>query len=194
MIKTNYAVLDVPYNYDFSNDVLDHHVYESCDREKIAAELIRMGAKEEKYCVEIYKVNGDGEFTDGSYCVTPCNFIKQVDADRSTIYSLCVSEAFAYTDPDTYVSDMARSSIWNDCDEEIPEIRVNWLRSIWTAAHRTVKDICREAGYSQRSLARYFMIPLRTVENWCMGIRVCPPYLSMMMQENLGLVSRRYWL
>ena len=75
MIKTNYAVLDVPYNYDFSNDVLDHHVYESCDREKIAAELIRMGATDEKYCVEIYKVNEYGEFADGSYCVTPCNFL-----------------------------------------------------------------------------------------------------------------------
>ena len=28
MIKINYAVLDVPYNYNFSNDVLVHHVYE----------------------------------------------------------------------------------------------------------------------------------------------------------------------
>lgn len=193
-MKTMYAILDVPNEHDFANDISDHHIFESGERDIIAAKLIRMSAADDINCVEEYNAYDDGEFCGCSRYYTPSNFIKQMDTDSSRIYSLCVREAFNYTEQDAYISDTALSSVWADRDEIIPESRINWLRSIWTAAHRTVKDICKDAGYTQRGLARHFLIPVRTVENWCMGVRTCPAYLSMLIQESLGLVSRRYWL
>ena len=61
---------------------------------------------------------------------------------------------------------------------------------IWTAVHRTMKDIARDAGLSQRKLAERFGIPYRTMEDWCRGARNCPLYVRIMMQELLGLVHR----
>ena len=52
------------------------------------------------------------------------------------------------------------------------------------------KDICKDAGLTQRGLAEFFNIPARTVGNWCTGERTCPEYTRIMMQEILGLVHR----
>ena len=76
-------------------------------------------------------------------------------------------------------------------DGKVPEERIEWLRQLWDAAHRSVKDICRDAGMTQRALAEHFAIPLHTVNNWCMEIRTCPAYTRMMMQESLGLFNRQ---
>ena len=106
-------------------------------------------------------------------------------------YNVCVSEAIKYTDRDAYISDLALSSIWGDAPEaEIPADRIDQLGSIYDAAHRSVTDIAKAAGLSQRKLAERFCIPYRTVENWCGGQRECPFYLRMMMQECLGLLHR----
>ena len=106
------------------------------------------------------------------------------------IYRMCLSEAYNYSDQDAFVSDLALSSIWEDDVEEIPAERIEWLRQIWTAARRSVKDICKDAGLTQRGLAEFFNIPARTVGNWCTGERTCPEYTRIMMQEILGLVHR----
>lgn len=101
-------------------------------------------------------------------------------------YSICISEAQNYDDRDSYISDLALSSIWGDAqDAEIPADRIDQLGSIYDAVHRSVKDIARDAGLSQRKLAERFCIPYRTVENWCGGQRECPAYLRLMMQEIL---------
>jgi len=107
-----------------------------------------------------------------------------------TIYQTCLSEALNYTDRDAYISDLALSSIWGDTeDAPIPQDRLDWLGQLWDAAHRSVKEIARDAGLSQRKLAERFAIPYRTVENWCGGQRGCPVYVKMMMQECLELVQ-----
>ena len=106
------------------------------------------------------------------------------------IYRMCLSEAYNYSDQDAFISDLALSSIWEDDVEEIPAERIEWLRQIWAAAHRSVKDICRMAGKSQNAMADYFGIPRRTFGNWCTGERECPEYTKMMMQELLGLYNR----
>lgn len=189
-MKTMYAILDVPYNHDFTNDISDHHIFESERKESIAAKLARMGASDDEYCVEIYRVDQDGEFYDGSDYDTPSGFIKRLRESVSKLYFSCLRETYNYTDEDAFISDLALSSIWADDDVSVPEERIDWLRNIWTASHRSVKDICRAAGLTQRGLAGHFGIPVRTVENWCMGSRACPVYMRMMMQEILGLVSR----
>ena len=50
---------------------------------------------------------------------------------------------------------------------------------------KTVKDICKEDGYSQTELAKRFGIPLRTVQNWHGGQREPAPYVVPMMEEIL---------
>ena len=188
-LKTRYAILDVPYDHDFENDT-DHRIFEADNMEDITAELIRIGADDEHYSVEEYRVDEDGEFYDGSDFDTPSNFIKCTRERNSRILQTCLSEAGNYSDQDAYVSDLALSSIWVIDAEEIPDGRIEWLRQVWKAARRTVKDICKDAGMTQNATADYFCIPRRTFGNWCTGERECPIYTRLMMQEILGLFHR----
>lgn len=189
-MKTMYAILDVPYDYDFDNDDTNHHIFESCSVKDTAAELIRIGAVDEQHSVETYRVDDEGEFYDGSDYDEPSNFIKRARENESRILQTCLSEAGSYSNPDAYVSDLALSSIWVVDADEIPDARIEWLRQVWEAAHRSVKDICRDAGMTQTAAADYFNVPQRTFGNWCTGSRECPAYTRLMMQEILGLFHR----
>lgn len=189
-MRTAYAILDAPYDYDLENEATNHHIYESFTTSEIVEELTRIGANDKHYSVEIYRVDDDGNFYDGSDYDTPSNFIKRMRDRDSRILQACLSEAGNYSDQDAYVSDLALSSIWGDEAEEIPEGRIEWLRQVWKAARRTVKDICKDAGMTQNATADYFGIPRRTFGNWCTGERECPEYTKMMMQELLGLYKR----
>lgn len=100
-------------------------------------------------------------------------------------YLFCVQNAADYTDRDAYVSDIALSVIWGD--GEVPADRITALREIYTAYHRTVREISTVAGLSHRKLAERFGIPYRTMENWCNDVSTCPPYTCLMMQECLCL-------
>lgn len=105
-------------------------------------------------------------------------------------YNFCVKEAVEGLDRDTYISDLALSSIWGNAeDAAVPADRIEQLGNIWDACGRTVKDIAAAAGLSQRKLAERFCIPYRTMENWGAGSRECPLYLRLMMQECLGLLT-----
>lgn len=52
---------------------------------------------------------------------------------------------------------------------------------------KTIRDLCKEYGYSQTKLAKRFGIPLRTVQNWHGGQREPAPYVVPMMEEILRL-------
>jgi len=56
---------------------------------------------------------------------------------------------------------------------------------------KTVKEICKEYGYSQTGLAKRFDIPLRTVQDWCRELRTPPPWLAPMMEEILKAEKRQ---
>jgi hypothetical protein len=105
-----------------------------------------------------------------------------------TIYQTCINEAKYYTDRDAYVSDLALSSIWGDEEgAEVPQERLEWLGQLWDACNRSVKEIAKAAGLSQRKLAERFAVPYRTAEDWC-SRGSCPIYVRLMMQEALGLL------
>lgn len=57
------------------------------------------------------------------------------------------------------------------------------------AITRSVRDIAAAAHLSQRKMAERFCIPYRTMEDWCRGVRACPVYTRLMMQECLGLFN-----
>lgn len=103
----------------------------------------------------------------------------------------CVQEASHYTNRDSYISDLALSSVWGDPDgAEVQNDRIQQLGDIWDAANRSVKEIAADVGISQRKLAERFCIPYRTMEDWGAGKSACPLYTRLMMQECLGLIKR----
>lgn len=104
-------------------------------------------------------------------------------------YRACIAEVFSYAERDFFVSDLALSEIWGDALEDpIPDARLAALGQIWDAAHRTVPEIAKAAGLSNRKLAERFCIPYRTVEDWAADRRDSPLYVRLMMQECLGLL------
>ena len=108
---------------------------------------------------------------------------------NDTQFTACVRECAAYTSRESYISDMATSSIWGDsADAEIPQERINAIGAIWDACNRSIKEISAAAGISNRKLAERFCIPHRTVEDWSRNVSKCPIYVSLMMQRCLGLI------
>lgn len=104
-------------------------------------------------------------------------------------YRSFIAEVFAYAERDFFVSDLALSEIWGDAPEDpIPESRIAALGQIWDSAHRTVPEIARAAGLSNRKLAERFCIPYRTVEDWAAERRESPLYVRLMLQQCLGLL------
>lgn len=104
-------------------------------------------------------------------------------------YRACIAEVFAYAERDFFVSDLALSEIWGDAPEDpIPDARLAALGLIWDAAHRTVPEIAKAAGLSNRKLAERFGIPYRTVEDWAADRRESPLYVRLMLQQCLGLL------
>lgn len=53
------------------------------------------------------------------------------------------------------------------------------------AACKSVKEMIKQAGLTQRAMAEKFGIPLRTVEDWCRGVHRCPLYVRLMIHECL---------
>lgn len=97
----------------------------------------------------------------------------------------------AYADRDSYVSDLALSSIWGDAeDAEVQADRLDTLGSIWDAAHMSIKDIRTASGLSRTAFAEHLCIPYRTVQDWELGARACPGYLRLLIAEHFGIFRR----
>ena len=112
---------------------------------------------------------------------------------NNKIFSAAWAEAIsgAYADRDSYVSDLALSSIWGDAeDAEVPADRLDTLGSIWDAAHMSIKDIRTASGLSRTAFAEHLCIPYRTVQDWELGARACPGYLRLLIAEHFGIFRR----
>lgn len=104
-------------------------------------------------------------------------------------FNACVRECAAYADRESYISDMATSSIWCDSAEaEIPQDRIDTIGAIWDAVNRSVREIVVNSGLSQAAFAERYCIPKRTLENWCSGSRECPVYLRLLLQRTENLI------
>ena len=101
----------------------------------------------------------------------------------------CILEVPNFSDKDAYISDMILSDVLGYTeDATILAERIAYLGRLWDACNRSVKDICAEAGMTQAALGGKFCIPLRTVSDWCRGLRTPPVYVRLMMQQMLGLL------
>jgi DNA-binding transcriptional regulator YiaG len=70
------------------------------------------------------------------------------------------------------------SEVINALDELLIKLRE-------TPRETTIRDIVRESRMTQRNFAAYLNIPLRTVEDWCRGIRKCPEYVRDLIVYRL---------
>ena len=96
-------------------------------------------------------------------------------------------EAFAYSDPDAFASDVALSSIFPTVkDDDLPVLAED-LRHVWRDAHIAVREIVQHTGLTQSNFAQRFAIPLRTLESWLGGTNACPPYTRLMLAKLCGL-------
>lgn len=105
-------------------------------------------------------------------------------------YAVCVAESANYDDLDAYVSDMMLSSVWGAVEDTVSHAaRREELRSIYTAATRTVREIVAAAGMTQAAVTDRLCIPRRTLQDWCRGVRECPLYTRLMIQQCLGIFA-----
>lgn len=108
-------------------------------------------------------------------------------------YNYAATEAGNYVNVDSYLSDVATSAIWGTGFggevTSIPAERIRELSEIYAAVNRGMKEIVSFTGLSQAGFAERFLIPLRTVESWCMGTRPCPLCWKMLLQQAVGLLK-----
>jgi hypothetical protein len=116
-----YAILDVNIHYDFTNDDDDHIIFKADSMEAITAELIRIGADDEHYSVEEYRVDEDGDFYDGSDYDTSSNFRKRTATQRS-VKDICRMAGMSQNAMADYFS-IPRRTFGNWCtgSRECPE-------------------------------------------------------------------------
>ena len=62
------------------------------------------------------------------------------------------------------------------------------ITAIHTVVHMTAAELVKASGMSQTRFASRFMIPLRTVQNWCGGQRTMPRYEKFMFATILDLL------
>lgn len=97
-------------------------------------------------------------------------------------------DAQAQPDCELYIGEYGYPDYFDEISDNPDEI-VEKLQAIHRAANMTMKKIIKAAGMTQKSFAKHFDIPLRTVESWCMGDRRCPDYVRLMILELLGIVA-----
>lgn len=68
------------------------------------------------------------------------------------------------------------------------EKAVEMIKNIHHITHITAKNLIAESGLTQTRFAERFMIPLRTVQNWCGGQRTMPRYVKFMFATILDLL------
>lgn len=92
-----------------------------------------------------------------------------------------------YSDPDAFASDVALSDIFPDAEDDDLSALTEELRHVWRYAHITVREIVQHTGLTQAKFAQRFVIPLRTIENWCTGASECPSYTRLLLAKQCGL-------
>ena len=165
----------------------DYHYGKASQCELVSYQNTRDSAIINQYDFYIIPVFADGNQYVGRECV--CVDHVMAKPLNAKIFQTMIDMARECDDVETFLKEAVKSPIWEKEDVS-PDGRDEWLKQIYIAANRTMKDIVKITGLSQAKFGEYFGIPKRSIENWCNGYTTVLPYMLIMMQEILGLVSR----
>jgi hypothetical protein len=65
------------------------------------------------------------------------------------------------------------------------------LSRLWHVANDDFRTLLDAFNMTQTIISTRFCIPFSSVQNWACEMRVCPPYLRLMMAEALGYITLR---
>ena len=68
---------------------------------------------------------------------------------------------------------------------------IDQAMNIYDVVHLPVKDMIKISGYTQSRFAKDYMIPIRTVEDWCSTKNTPTIYLKLLLAEKLGILKAR---
>ena len=63
------------------------------------------------------------------------------------------------------------------------------ISKLWRALSMEMKDVVAYSGMKMSEFSDRFVIPYRTLQDWCNGTNPCPVYTKLMLCEILGLIS-----
>ena len=86
------------------------------------------------------------------------------------------AEALEYVDVDLYIAERGWQD-WMAGFENPGQV----LKSIYSLAYMTTKQIRESGGYSRAAFSRAYSIPIRTLEDWDAEVRTAPDYVKMMI-------------
>ena len=95
-------------------------------------------------------------------------------------------DALAQPNLEIYIGEYGYPYWFDEISEDVNEV-VSTLTAIHRVAHMTVREMIKSSGLTQAAFAVKFCIPLRTVENWAMGLRQCPDYTRLLLARQLNL-------
>ncbi len=87
-----------------------------------------------------------------------------------------------------YIGEFGYPDYFNEISTDPDEV-VKRLTEIHNLAHMSMSDVVKTSQFGISEFARYFDIPLHTVQNWVYGARACPEYVKLLVAENLGLIK-----
>ncbi len=63
------------------------------------------------------------------------------------------------------------------------------ISKLWRALSMEMRDLVENSGMKMSEFSERFVIPYRTLQDWCNGTNPCPVYTKLMLCEILGLIS-----
>ena len=172
------------------NDVVDntrYHYGKAIECELSAYQKTRDDDVLDQYSFYILPIYDDKNNYMGRSCL--CTPHQKSTDITPKIFNGMIEMAREYKDVDDFIRNAMVSSLWEE--EDVDQTgREEWLKQIYIAANRDIKDIIALTKMSQVEFGAYFGMPRRTIENWCMGKSSRQSYLLIMMQEILGFVTR----
>ena len=95
---------------------------------------------------------------------------------------------------DMYIADTAISRLWGDIDafDPIPDARIEFLESLWDAAHGTLQMFANRVGMSTGNLCQTMGIDYLAYQRWQADPKSIPEYVRIMMSRALHIIPSVY--
>ncbi len=90
--------------------------------------------------------------------------------------------------PELYIGEYGYPDYFDEISSDPDEI-IAKLTEIHRLAYMSMAEVIDASGLGKSKFARYFDIPLHTIQNWAYGARPCPEYIKLMTAELTGVIK-----